>query len=91
MFTLNFGIIYLFKLLLLFEGVKSYKISKAIMCDWRRNIMDEILVPLWRIASIEITLPYNSNSKNNSYTTIVQLSLWKYELLINKLPNQKIS
>jgi hypothetical protein len=53
--------------------------------------MDEILVPLWRIASIEITLPYNSNSKNNSYTTIVQLSLWKYELLINKLPNQKIS
>jgi hypothetical protein len=53
---------------------------------------------LWEIASTKTTLSYNWNSKNNSCTTqlgitiTMQLSPWKYkENLINNFSCQKIS
>jgi hypothetical protein len=36
------------------------------------------LMFLWEITFIETTLPYNYNSKNNSYTIVMQLSLGYY-------------
>ncbi len=78
--------------------------------QWIRNIChvaraksnyQHVIRTLWEIASVETILLCNWSSKNNSYATIMQLSLesynyyatilWKCGELINKLPHQKSS